>query len=217
MHRRLLKQHGPVERKPRLPIIDELILTLLSQNTSDVNRDRAFAGLRARFKSWEEVLDAPEAEIATSIRSGGIAQVKAARMKAILDAIEEREGKLDLSRLKRLSDQEVSDYLISLPGVGAKTVACVLAFSMGRDAFPIDTHVHRVTRRLGWIGEKTSADRAHQELGSAVPADLRYELHMLLIDHGRRICTARMPRCSECVLFDVCDSGPRLLASGVAR
>lgn len=192
-------------------------MTVLSQHTSDVNTARAFAGLKERFPRWEDVVHAPARRVADSIRSGGLADQKAPRIHAILREVERREGSLSLERLRDLDDQEVEEYLCSLPGVGPKTAACVLVFSMGRAAFPIDTHVHRVTARLGWIPDNASADKAHALLKGAVPAELRYELHVQLITHGRTICRARMPRCSECVLFDLCDAGPRLLAAGEAR
>ena len=156
-------------------------------------------------------------DVADAIRSGGLADQKAPRIQAILREIERREGRLSLDRLGDMDDAGVEDYLCSLPGVGPKTAACVLVFSMGRDAFPIDTHVHRVTKRLGWIPDDASADKAHKTLKKAVPPELRYELHVQLIGHGRAICKARMPLCSQCVLFDVCDAGPRLLAAGDAR
>jgi endonuclease III len=215
--RRLREAQGPFQAKPQLDPIDELILTVLSQNTSDANRDRAYAGLKARFKTWDEVAAAPEEELADAIRPGGIANVKAARIKRILGEIEEREGVLDLGRLKQMTDAEVTDYLASLPGVGPKTVACVLVFSLGRAAFPIDTHVHRIAGRLGWIDPKLGADKAHDLLGPRVPPEIRYDLHVALIDHGRTVCTARTPRCSECVLLDLCPAGPKLLAAGAAR
>ena len=192
-------------------------MTVLSQHTSDVNTGRAFASLQARFASWEEVAAARTRDVEDAIRPGGLAAQKAPRIKAILEEIEGREGRIDLSRLRDLPDDEVEDYLCSLPGVGPKTAACVLVFSMGRDAFPIDTHVHRVTRRLGWIPDKATADAAHKTLKRAVPPELRYELHVQLIDHGRTICKARIPLCSGCVLFDVCEAGPKLLAAGEAR
>lgn len=200
-----------------MPILDELILTVLSQATSDTNRDRAFAGLTERFASWAEVLDAPNIEVADAIRPGGIAEVKSKRIQVILAEIEEREGSLDLARLNELSDDEVTDYLCSLPGVGPKTAACVLVFSMGRDAFPIDTHVFRVARRLGLIDSTTSAEKAHKELSPAIPAELRYEFHMQLIQHGRTICKPRQPLCTSCTLLDLCEAGPKLLAAGDAR
>jgi endonuclease-3 len=192
-------------------------MTVLSQHTSDVNTARAFASLKARFAGWEEVAGAPAAEVADAIRSGGLADQKAPRIQAILRELTQREGAIDLARLHDLDDDAVEDYLCSLPGVGPKTAACVLVFSMGRDAFPIDTHVHRVTKRLGWIAPNASARAAHEVLKRAVPADLRYELHVQLISHGRTICKARTPSCSDCVLFDLCPSGPRLLAAGEAR
>jgi endonuclease-3 len=215
-HNRLRKaQGGFVPKSPR-PILDELVLTVLSQATSDVNSGRAFEGLNARFSTWDEVLAAPTDELADSIRAGGIADVKAKRIQSILRDIESREGAVDLERLNELSDQEVEDYLCSLPGVGPKTAACVLVFSMGRAAFPVDTHVYRIVQRLGWIGEKVNAEAAHRELTPRIPAAIRYSLHMAFIEHGRTVCKARIPRCSECVLFDMCSTGPRLLADGVA-
>jgi endonuclease-3 len=192
-------------------------MTVLSQHTSDVNTARAFASLKERFPRWEDVLDARVRSVADAIRSGGLADQKAPRLKAILEEIRRREGAVTLHRLRDLGDEEVEDYLCSLPGVGPKTAACVLVFSLGRDAFPIDTHVHRVTRRLGWIPERATADAAHRILKEAVPPDVRYELHMQLIAHGRTICKARTPRCSDCVLFDLCPAGPQLLAAGEAR
>ena len=191
-------------------------MTVLSQNTSDTNTARAFAALKERLPTWEDVLRAPVEDIADVIRPGGLADQKAPRIRRILEEIEEREGRLDLSRLHELTDQEVDEYLISLPGVGPKTAACVLTFSMGRAAFPIDTHVHRIVRRLDWIPENVSAAAAHRLLTPRIPPELRYELHMALIRHGREVCKARSPRCSDCVLFDLCDEGPRLLAAGEA-
>jgi endonuclease-3 len=202
--RRLRRQQGPFAPKPRLPVIDELVATVLSQHTSDVNSERAFATLKRRFPSWEEVLDAPTGEVANAIRSGGIADQKAARIQRILAEIESREGRIDLARLERLDDGDVEEYLTSLPGVGPKTAACVLTFSMGRAAFPVDTHVHRVTARLGWIPAGASAERAHQLLGRRVPADVRYDLHVALVRHGRTVCKAQRPRCGACVLRDLC-------------
>lgn len=208
---------GPFEPKPSLPILDELVLTVLSQHTSDINRDRAFAGLKKRFSTWDQVAEAPVDELADAIRPGGIADVKAARIKTILAEIERREGSLSLDRLHELDDQQVTEYLCELPGVGPKTAACVLVFSMGRAAFPIDTHVHRIARRLGWIDDETSAERAHAELAPRIPPDIRYDLHVALIEHGRMICKPRRPRCSDCVVYDLCAAGPVLLAEGEAK
>ena len=192
-------------------------MTVLSQHTSDSNTERAFAGLKQRYSVWSQVVAADPTEVADAIRPGGLADTKAVRIQAILSTIEEREGSLDLARLNELDDDEVDAYLVSLPGVGPKTSACVLLFSMGRDAFPVDTHVHRVALRLGLVPAETTADRAHRLLLPAIAPELRYELHMQLIRHGREICKAARPLCTECTLFDLCESGPQLLASGVTR
>lgn len=217
VHRRLREDQGPFQPKPRRPILDELVMTLLSQHTSDRNTERAFERLQQRFPTWEQVLDAPLDEVVDAIRSGGLADQKAPRIQQILATVEEREGRVDLSRLNDLDDGEIETYLTALPGVGPKTAACVLVFSMGRPAFPVDTHVHRVTARLGWILEGTSAQQAHRTLGSSVPPGIRYELHMQLITHGRTVCTAQRPWCGKCVLLDLCGAGPDLLAEGTAR
>ena len=216
VQRRLRGQQGAFVPKPPLPIIDQVVGTVLSQHTSDVNSERAFARLRERFPSWEQVAHAPAAEVEDAIRCGGIAARKARRIREILDAIAEREGHIDLSRLHDLDDQAVESYLTSLPGVGPKTAACVLVFSMGRAAFPIDTHVHRIVTRLGWLPPGTSADKAYRLLAPRVPAGIRYDLHLALITHGRTVCLARRPRCRECVLLDLCPYG-QAGVSGQAR
>ena len=217
MHRRLRAAQGPFEPKASLPVLDELVFTVLSQATSDINSGRAFASLKESFASWDEVARAPVAKVANAIRSGGIAEVKSRRIKTILNEIAEREGKIDLSRLEGMSDQEATEYLCSLPGVGPKTAACVLTFSMGRPAFPVDTHVDRIVKRLGWAAPKTSAVKTQEQLTPRIPPELRYDLHIAFIHHGRAICTAQRPRCSECPVFELCGSGPALLAAGLAR
>jgi endonuclease III len=201
----LRASQGPFVAKPRLPILDEVVATVLSQHTSDLNSERAFGQLKTAFRDWEQVLDAPVGQVADAIRCGGIADQKARRIQQILAAISAREGRVDLGRLDDLDDAAVEEYLTSLPGVGPKTAACVLVFSMGRAAFPVDTHVHRIATRLGWISPTTTAAKAHQILGQAVPADIRYDLHIALIVHGRTVCKAQRPRCGECLLRDQCD------------
>jgi endonuclease-3 len=207
VQRRLRRRQGPFAPKPRLSAIDEVIATVLSQHTSDVNSGRAFANLKRRFPTWEEVADAPPGEVADAIRAGGIADQKAVRIQRIIAVIEEREGRIDLGRLDGLGDAEAEEYLTSLPGVGPKTAACVLVFSMARAAFPVDTHVHRIVTRLGWIPAGASAERAHQLLGGLVPPDIRYDLHVGLVTHGRTVCKAQRPACHSCVLRDLCDFG----------
>jgi endonuclease-3 len=207
VQRRLRAHQGAFVPKPVLPVIDEIMATVLSQHTSDINSERAFAQLKSRFPAWEQVADAPLDEIADAIRCGGIAEQKARRIKQILAAIEDREGRIDLGRLDGLEDAAVESYLLSLPGVGPKTAACVLVFSMGRAAFPIDTHVHRIVARLGWIPGNATADKAHRLLAARVPADIRYDLHVAMITHGRTVCRAQRPRCDVCVLRDLCPYG----------
>jgi len=209
VQRRLRATQGAFIPKPLQPVIDELIATVLSQHTSDTNSDRAFAQLKARFPSWEQVARAPVDEIADAIACGGIANQKARRILQILTAIEGREGSIDLGRLHELDDAAAESYLRGLPGVGPKTAACVLVFAMGRAAFPVDTHVHRVARRLGWIPANSTADQAHQILAPRVPADIRYDLHLAMITHGRTVCRAARPTCGSCVLSDLCAYGAR--------
>jgi endonuclease-3 len=207
VQRRLRAEQGVFTPKPVLPIIDEVVATVLSQHTSDTNSERAFAQLKDAFPSWEEVAAAPVRQVADAIRCGGIADQKARRIQQILAAIREREGRIDLGRLHDLDDATVQAYLESLPGVGPKTAACVLTFAMGRTAFPVDTHVHRIATRLGCLPAKTAADTAHRLLGPMVPADIRYDLHVAMISHGRAVCRAQRPRCDGCVLHDLCVYG----------
>jgi endonuclease III len=204
VQRRLRAQQGRFIPKPVLPVIDEVVATVLSQHTSDINSGRAFARLKEVFPGWDQVADAPAELVADAIRCGGIADQKARRIQQILTAIEQREGRISLDRLHDLDDAAAAAYLESLPGVGPKTAACVLTFALGRAAFPVDTHVHRVATRLGWIPANTTAGRAHRLLGPLVPPGLRYDLHVAMITHGRTVCQAQRPRCDRCVLSDLC-------------
>jgi endonuclease-3 len=205
---RLRREYGrPLLRAHRAPI-DELILTVLSQNTNDRNRDVAWARLRERLPSWDAVREAPVREIEDAIRPGGLAPTKAVRIKRILEAI----GEDDLCWLEGAPLEEARDYLCDLPGVGRKTAACVLLFSFGRPEVPVDTHVYRVASRLGLIRPGTSFDEAHDEMLRLVDPEDAYEVHVLLIRHGRRTCVARAPRCSECPLRRMCPEGRRRLS-----
>jgi endonuclease III len=205
---RLRTEYGrPVLRAHRAPI-DELILTVLSQNTNDRNRDVAWARLRERLPTWDAVREAPVAEIEDAIRPGGLAPTKAVRIKRILEAL----GEDDLCWLEDAPLEEARDYLCDLPGVGRKTAACVLLFSFGRPEVPVDTHVYRVASRLGLIRPGASFDEAHDEMLRLVDPDDAYEIHVLLIRHGRRTCLAREPRCAECPLRRMCPEGRRRLS-----
>jgi endonuclease-3 len=212
--RRLKQRFGPLDPPRRLDPLEELIITVLSQNTSDVNRDRAYEAMRARFPTWEALADADRTELAASIRPGGLANIKAPRLLAILSEIREREGgTLDLAWMRGATSDRVREYLTTLPGVGPKTAACVLAFALGRPALPVDTHVHRVARRLGFIDERTDAARAHQVMADLVPARLRVRMHVGMIRLGRAICRAGRPACGVCPLNDLCPTAPSILGT----
>jgi endonuclease-3 len=208
---RLVKRFGPLEAPRRTDPLEELILTVLSQHTSDANAERAFSALRVTYPTWQAVARARTSELAATIRPGGLANTKASRIRAILREILEREGRYDLSFLRRCSDVEAREYLSSLPGVGPKTTAVVLVFSLGRATIPVDTHVHRVTKRLGLVPQRSSAERAHEILEELVPASLKLELHVGLIRLGREICKAGRPRCEACPLADLCPAAPGVL------
>jgi endonuclease-3 len=205
---RLDQAYGRPVLAPRFPPVGELVYTVLSQNTADVNTDRTYAALRRRFATWSEVRDAPVAEVEKTIAPGGLSHVKAPRNGAILRALSEAGGEPDLGLLDGLSDGEALAHLQRLPGVGPKTAACVLLFSLGRPAMPVDTHVHRVAGRLGLLEPRLTADAAHGVLTAlAGPAatDI-YAAHVDLVRHGRRVCHARRPACEACPLNDLCPS-----------
>ena len=213
IYRRLDAYFGGELAPPRAADpLDELMLTVLSQHTSDLNAERAFADLQRAFPGgWQQVVDAPTVEVADAIRSGGLANSKAPRIQAILREVRDREGAFDLSSLRAMSDDEARDYLIGLPGIGPKTAAVVLSFALGRDAMPVDTHVHRVTKRLGLIPPKATAERADRILHELVPDGMRTPLHVAFIRLGREICKAPTPRCRQCPLKELCPTAPRYL------
>lgn len=204
VHRRLRQEYGLPVQESRSDPTEELVRTILSQNTNDTNRDRAFAALRRRFPTWADVVRAPVSEVAEAIRPGGLADTKAPRIQAALAEAERAAGDHDLSFVCRLSPAEASRWLTALPGVGPKTAACVLLFSCGRPVMPVDTHILRLSGRLGLLPPRAGAEAAHHILGAAVPEADVYPLHINLIRHGRRVCKAQRPRCHECVLRDVC-------------
>lgn len=210
MRERLSAAFGPVG-KTRRPPLDELVLTILSQSTTDANRDRAWETLRERYPDWEAVREAPRAEIEDAVRVAGLGGQKSRAIKAALARLAEERGALDLDHLEALSDEAALDYLASFEGVGVKTAACVLCFSLRRPVLPVDTHVLRVARRLGWVPTNASATRAHRELEERVEPDDRFALHLLVIALGRATCRARRPRCGECPLLEIC---PRVGVEG---
>jgi endonuclease-3 len=184
--------------------LDELVLTILSQNTSDVNSRAAYESLRRAFPTWAAVERARLDEVVSAIAVGGLARQKAPRIQSALREVRAREGRLSLDRLSKMSLEEALAYLRSFQGVGPKTAAIVALFSLGLPAFPVDTHVHRVGLRLGLIAPGTSAEKAHLDLAEAVPPPRRYAFHVNLIRHGREICRARRPECERCPLTDLC-------------
>jgi endonuclease-3 len=201
----LVEAYGEPTWRESLSPVDELVSTILSQNTNDANRDVAFRRLRDRFDSWDEVRDAATAEVVDAIRPAGLANQKAPRIQQALKDITEKAGTITLDFLRDMSVEEAKSWLTGLCGVGPKTTAIVLLFGMGRPAFPVDTHVHRVASRLGLIPAEMSAEKAHDRLEDIVPPGEYYAFHLNLIRHGRQICVARNPHCQECFLQEWCD------------
>jgi endonuclease-3 len=233
IHNLLLSEYGDHPWRHRDPVAT-LVSTILSQNTNDVNRDRAFERLRERFPTWDEVRDAPLEELVEAVRPAGLALTKAPRIQEALRRItteeriaEERgervergeggeggergggggrgeRGEIGLGFLDEMGLEEAREWLLSIPGVGPKTAAIVLLFALGKPAFPVDTHVHRVTRRLGLIPDRTSREKAHQLLEQLAPPEIYYSFHLNLIAHGRAVCHARNPECAHCILQNDC-------------
>jgi len=205
-------EYGRQSARPHHDAMAELVLTLLSQNTSDHNSGRAFQRLLARFPGWDAVLAAPLADVEEAIRPGGLAPTKAPRLQALIAAVRERTlagngaaaEPYDLRFLDELPLAEAKAWLRALPGVGPKTAACVLLFGLGRPALPVDTHVERVARRLGLVPPRMPVERVHEELEAMLEPDEVYAFHVDLIQHGRRTCHARRPACDRCVLAARC-------------
>ena len=210
VHRKLLEFYGePTWRNP-LPAVDELVSTILSQNTNDNNRDKAFDALRARFATWELVRDAPVEQVIDAIRSAGLGNQKGPRIQQVLREITAERGNLDLSFLKDLPLEEARSWLTKFKGVGPKTAAIVLCFALGRPAFPVDTHVYRVSGRIGLRGpqaDKMSVEAAHLYLEALFPPETYYAAHLNIIRLGREICHARNPNCAACPVRELCDFG----------
>lgn len=203
---RLSPLYGRPVWRPHGDAMTELVLTILSQNTSDANSGRAFMRLMARFGTWEELMAADAREIAAEIQVGGLSVVKSPRIKAILTEVWQRLGSFDLELLREMPLKDAKAWLRSLPGVGPKTAACVLMFALGRPALPVDTHVHRVARRLGFLPNDAGAEAAHETLESVLGPEEVYPFHIALITHGRQLCRARRPLCAGCPLNDRCPS-----------
>ena len=206
----LLDVYGPIEWITRRKAIDELVYTILSQHTSDVNSERAFANLMSEFGDLDSVADADEKEIEITIRSGGLSKSKAPRIKKVLNEIRAEVGSFDLSFLSEMPMQNSKEWLMKFNGIGPKTAAIILCFSFQMPAMPVDTHIFRVSKRLGLIGKKITAEKAHDLLERVVPSAEVFQFHMFLIRHGRDTCKARRPSCDVCVLSHICPSFGRI-------
>lgn len=202
----LEQEYGPVAWEPRYDPISELVFTVLSQHTSDLNSEKAYSRLLATFGSWDAVAQANTDAIVKPIKIGGLARTKAPRIKAILQKIIELRGSLDIGFLKDIPLSESKYWLNQLPGVGPKTAAVVLCFAFGLPAMPVDTHVHRLAKRLGFISPKTTAAQAHDLLEQVIEPNDIFAFHVYLITHGRSICKALRPMCQKCPLGSVCPS-----------
>jgi endonuclease-3 len=201
----LSKEYGEPTWRQHLPPVDELVSTILSQNTSDINRDKAFYALKDRFPDWQSVIEAPVDDIRETIRPAGLANQKAPRIQNALKIVKGHNGQLNLDFLEEMTVDEALEWLMAIKGVGRKTASIILLFAYGRPAFPVDTHVHRVTSRLGLIGPKISADKAHTILEQMGSPEGYYAFHLNLIRHGREVCAARKPDCEKCPLTAYCD------------
>ena len=197
----------PIEDLTTGEPLDGLILTVLSQNTNDKNRDMAYKNLREHYPEWAAAAALSAGEIADLVRSAGLADTKAVRIKHILEKVPQDFGGYSLAAMKGWTPSDVREYLLALPGIGPKTAACVMAFDLDMPAFPVDTHVARVSRRLGWATEKESAEKIQDFLEATVPHDLCRGGHLNIIEHGRKTCSARKPACAGCALADICKTG----------
>ena len=204
IHQILAETYNVPAWEPHHHPVAELVNTILSQNTNDNNRDVAFAALRERYPTWVAVRDAPTEELVETIRPAGLAPTKGPRIQGALQRVSAVQGEISLAFLQDMELTEARSWLTAIKGVGPKTAAIVLLFALGRPAFPVDTHVHRVSQRLGLIPENTSRKKAHRLLEELVPQELYYSLHLELIEHGRALCKARSPRCTACPLKAHC-------------
>ena len=204
VYQRLYDFFGPVDWRPALPAIDELVSTILSQSTTDLNRDRAFDRLKNRFPTWEAVRDGEVSEIEAAIRVAGLSRQKAPRIKAALEFITAERGELTLDFLRDMSVSDARAWLTQMKGIGIKTASIILLFALDMPAFPVDTHVHRITGRLGLIPPKTNAEKTHYILEAALPPETYLDGHMNLLRLGREICHARNPKCEICPIQDLC-------------
>lgn len=213
LRRRLEKRYGKREYRCWGKAVDVLVDTILSQNTSNANSDAGYRRLRRRFRSWNMVASAPVEEVEKAIRISGLSRIKAPRIQQILRQIKTDRGKIDLQFLEALPEDEAITYLTRFKGIGPKTAACTMLFAFGKAVFPVDTHIHRIARRLELVPARATADQAQTLLSPQIkPAD-RYALHVLLITHGRQTCKAVSPKCEECPVLNLCPWGQQRMVS----
>ena len=205
MDRILTRLYGRNEIEGVDDPLDTLVETILSQNTTDANSHRSFMALKKAYPKWERMMGERPEKIAKIIRSGGLADMKARRILDALAFIKKERGRLELDFLRRMSPTEADAWLAQMKGVGPKTRGIVLLFSLRMPSFPVDTHIHRVTKRVGLIGKKTSREQAQEELAKLVPSNEFYNFHINIIEHGRAICQARKPNCGRCKITHLCD------------
>lgn len=210
VHQRLVTVYGAQPQQIHLDPISQLVSTILSQNTNDNLRDQAYEALRRRFPTWEAVRDAPVQDVADAIRIAGLSQIKAPRIQQALRRITAERGELELCFLQGMGVTGAKSWLTAIDGIGPKTAAIILLFALGMPAFPVDTHIYRVSRRLGLIPPRASREKAHELLEAMLPPEAYYPFHLNLIRHGREVCQARQPRCQLCILHDLCDSYQRM-------
>lgn len=203
IHRRLAGEYGEPKPKSRMDPLDEVVFTILSQNTTDTNRDRAWAGMWREFDSWKSVAAAPVSRISKAIEAGGLHRTKALRIKNLLGLVLEERGDYEMDYLRDMDMEAARRDLGRFKGMGAKSINCVLLFSLGQPAFPVDTHVHRILRRVGLVDTR-DLSRANRDIQADVPAEIAYPLHMNIIRHGREVCSARRPECWRCCIEDIC-------------
>lgn len=203
IHERLVEEYGVPRPGRALPALDELVLTILSQNTNDTNRDRAWERLRGRFTDWDEVVEAPLSEVEEALRPGGLHRIKAQRIRDVLTRVRQRYGDHDLEGLRELDTGDARARLLAIKGIGEKSANCILLFSLGRPVFPADTHVHRILERVG-VHRCRDLAATNRELQDELDEERAYPLHVNLIRHGRQVCHARKPECWRCCLQDLC-------------
>ena len=214
--RLMTDRYGPFPEEPRLDAAHEIVFTILSQHTSDTNSSRAYHLLMDKFGTLEEVARGNPSDIEKIIAPGGLAKIKAPRIKQVLNQILELNGSLDLSFLRELPLDEAKAWLRQLPGIGPKSAGIILSFSLGMPAMAVDTHIYRVSKRLALIGPKVTADKAHDILEEAVEPDQVYPFHLAFITHGRQVCKAQRPLCGECVVAEACPSREQFMAPAEA-